>query len=275
MVDPAAVDDVDGRPHGARLLGARRPRRSAATAPARRGTPARPPSTTRTIVAALLDGAAPVDDDDRAAHQAVQRHADQLPVPPLLRHPRRRTATPARTRCADGRVLLVRDYYQLADSDFWWSDVAADVPYHNLTAALVLDGVRIDRITDFGTTNTDARGLPRPPRRLRPVHHRRPAAGRLRPVPPTSIDAIVAAVRTAQSAHTATSRPWTATRRSAAAPTCTSRFLRPFAEEAGVADELDWTVPRDIPGPLYELVSAMEGDNAGVADDGPYYAPLA
>jgi hypothetical protein len=51
-------------------------------------------------------------------------------------------------------------------------------------------------------------------------------------------------------------------------------FLRPYAEEAGLAD-VDWTVPRDIPGPLYGLVSAMEGDNAGVEDDGPYYAPLA
>ena len=28
------------------------------------------------------------------------------------------------------------------------------------------------RITDFGTANTDARGLPRPPRRLRALHHR-------------------------------------------------------------------------------------------------------
>jgi hypothetical protein len=41
-----------------------------------------------------------------------------------------------------------------------------------------------------------------------------------------------------------------------------------------MADDFDWSAPRDIPGPLYELVSAMEGDNTGVADDGPYYEPL-
>ena len=48
-------------------------------------------------------------------------------------------------------------------------------------------------------------------------------------------------------------------------------FLRPFAEIAGVADELDWTVPRDLPPPAYEFMSAMQGENAGVADDGAYY----
>jgi hypothetical protein len=52
-------------------------------------------------------------------------------------------------------------------------------------------------------------------------------------------------------------------------------FLRPFAAEAGIENELDWTVPRDIDPTLYEMVSAMEGDNTGVQDDGPYYAPLA
>ena len=48
-------------------------------------------------------------------------------------------------------------------------------------------------------------------------------------------------------------------------------FLRPFAEIAGVADELDWTVPRDVPEPLYQLFSAIQGENASVPDDGPYY----
>ena len=48
-------------------------------------------------------------------------------------------------------------------------------------------------------------------------------------------------------------------------------FLRPFAEVAGVADELDWTVPRDLPEPLYQLFSAIQGENAGIPDDVPYY----
>jgi hypothetical protein len=51
-------------------------------------------------------------------------------------------------------VLVVRDFYDLAESDFWWSDVARDVPYRNLTASLVLEGVTVDRVTDFGTSYT-------------------------------------------------------------------------------------------------------------------------
>ena len=45
-------------------------------------------------------------------------------------------------------------------------------------------------------------------------------------------------------------------------------------KEAGLVDDLDWTVPRDIPPILYEMVSAMEGDNGGLDDAGPYYSPL-
>ena len=53
----------------------------------------------------------------------------------------------------DGRVLLVRDFHKLGVSDFWWSDVAAEMPYRHLTAALVLDGVEVTA-TDFGSSNT-------------------------------------------------------------------------------------------------------------------------
>ena len=38
-------------------------------------------------------------------------------------------------------------------------------------------------------------------------------------------------------------------------------FLRPFAEVAGVAGELDWTVPRDTIGPVYDAMSQIEGTN--------------
>jgi hypothetical protein len=50
-------------------------------------------------------------------------------------------------------------------------------------------------------------------------------------------------------------------------------FLRPLAQIAGVADELDWTVPRDLPEPVYEMLSAIDGTNSGV-DEGPYYELL-
>jgi hypothetical protein len=148
------------------------------------------------------------------------------------------------------------------------------VPYRNLTAALVLDGVRIDRITDFGTTYTTPESY---------LDHLvgfglfttdgQPPGG-LRPVPLDELEAIVAAVRPAQSALYRSVATMDRHEKIRCGAYVYFSFLRPYAVEAGLTD-VDWTVPRDIPGPLYELVSAMEGDNAGVEDDGPYYAPLA
>jgi hypothetical protein len=173
----------------------------------------------------------------------------------------------------DGRVLLVRDYYHLAESDFPWSGVAAGVPHRNLTAALILDGVTIDRTTDFGTSYTTPEdyldhlvGFA--------LYEPDPTTGALSPVSLDTLDSIVAAVRAAQSAHYRAIAAMTRDEKIRCGAYVYFSFLRPFAEEAGIADELDWTVPRDIDPVLYEMVSAMEGDNAGVTDEGPYYSPL-
>jgi hypothetical protein len=173
----------------------------------------------------------------------------------------------------DGRVALVRDYYQMGVSDFWWSDVACDVPYQHLTATFVLDGVTIDRITDFGTSNTTPEdyldhvvgfGLAAPD----------PTTGELRPVALDELDSIVTKIRGAQSAHYRNIAKMTRDEKIRCGAYVYFGFLRPFAQEAGIENELDWTVPRDIDPVLYEMVSAMEGDNSGVQDEGPYYAPL-
>lgn len=176
-------------------------------------------------------------------------------------------------RLPDGRVLLVRDYYHLARSDFPWSEVAASVPHRNLTAALVLDGVTLDRVTDFGTTYTTPEdyldhlvGFA--------LYEPDPRTGALTPVGLDTLDAIVADVRVAQSAHYRSIAGMTRDEKIRCGAYVYFSFLRPFAEEAGIVDELDWTVPRDIDPTLYEMVSAMEGDNSGVQDDGPYYSPL-
>ena len=150
------------------------------------------------------------------------------------------------------------------------------MPYRNLTAALVLDDVQIIAITDFGTSYTTPEyyldhlvgfGLfttdGQPPGELRPVpleRARRPSSRRsVRRSPRTT--ASVAAMDRARE------DPLRGVR---------VLLLPPAVRRGGRRwPTLDWTVPRDIPGPLYELVSAMEGDNAGVDDDGPYYAPLA
>jgi hypothetical protein len=226
------------------------------------------------IVDQLRAGVTPVDDEDRL--RITRFNATLIAYLFLLYFDTRVGAGDSGPYpLPDGRVLLVRDYYQLADSDFWWSDVAAAVPYRNLTAALLLDGVRVDRITDFGTTYTTPEdyldhlvgfGLfttdGQPP-------------GALAPVPRSELEAIVAAVRPAQSALYRAVAAMDRHEKIRCGAYVYFSFLRPYAAEAGLADALDWTVPRDIPGPLYELVSAMEGDNAGVADEGPYYAPLA
>ena len=173
----------------------------------------------------------------------------------------------------DGRTLIVRDYYRLAQSDFWWSDVAADVPYQNLTAALVLDDVDV-RITDFGTANTTPEDYL--DRLVSFGLYTTDGAddGSLRPVSDDEIDGLLAAVRKAQSQHYRNIAAMTRDEKIRCGAYVYFSFLKPFADVAGVGDELDWTVPRDVPEPLYQLLSAMEGENAGVGDEEHYYDPM-
>jgi hypothetical protein len=168
------------------------------------------------------------------------------------------------------RTLLVRDFYRLSAGDFPWSDVAKDVPYHHLTAALVLDGVT-STFTDFGTSNHTPEDY---------LDHLVGFAlyttddlppGELRLVPEDEYDTIVAAVRAAQSQHYRNIAAMSRDEKIRAGAYVYFTFLRPFAEVAGVADELDWTVPRDLPEPAYQLMSAMQGENAGVPEDEAYY----
>jgi len=173
----------------------------------------------------------------------------------------------------DGGTLLVRDYYQLAESDFAWSHVAAGVPYRNLTAALVLDGVDV-RVNDWGTSLTEpedyldhlvAFGLYTTDGPDRP----------LRPVPASEWDGLLAAVRKAQADHYRQVAAMSRRQKIDAGAYVYFSFLRPFAEVAGVADDLDWTVPRDSVGPLYDALEPFTGEGAEMDDTGPYYAPLA
>jgi hypothetical protein len=95
--------------------------------------------------------------------------------------------------------------------------------------------------------------------------------GELRLVPPAERDGIVAAVRSSQSQHYRNIAAMTRDEKIRAGAYVYFTFLRPFAEIAGVADELDWAVPRDLPEHVYALMSAMQGENAGVPDDEAYY----
>jgi hypothetical protein len=172
----------------------------------------------------------------------------------------------------DGRTLLVRDYYRLGESDFWWSGVARDVPYRNLTAGLVLDGVDV-RVTDFGSSVTDPEdyldrlvgfGL----------FTTDTDDGSLRPVPPDEIDPLVATVRRVQAQHYRAIAAMSRDDKIRCGAYVYFTFLKPFAEVAGVADELDWTVPKVLPETVYEFLSAIEDADVTIDPDEEYYAPI-
>jgi hypothetical protein len=172
-------------------------------------------------------------------------------------------------RLPDGRTLLVRDFYRMARSDFWWSDVASELPYHHLTAALVLDDVDL-HVTDFGTSITSPEdyldrvvgfGL-----------FTTDTPGRsLAPVALDEMPSIIEQVRRVQARHYRHIAAMSRDEMIRCGAYVYFTFLRPFAEVAGVADELDWTVPLALPAPAYELFSAITGDEEGLDPDADYY----
>ncbi len=173
----------------------------------------------------------------------------------------------------DGRVLIVRDFYRMGPSDFPWSSVAAPMPYQYLTAALVLDGVDV-RVTDFGTSNTTPEdyldhlvgfGLfttDTPDRSLRPVDL-------------DELDGLVATIRKVNAQHYRNVAAMSRDEMIRCGAYVYFTFLRPFAEVAGVADQLDWSVPRDLPEPVYQLLSAINGEDVPFDAEARYYEPLA
>lgn len=222
------------------------------------------------IAQQLLEGTVAVDDEQRSVIKRL--NATLVSYGFLMWFDTRSGAQdtgPYSVPGHDGQVMLVRDFTQLASSDFWWSNVAADVPYSNLTAALVLDDVKF-RVTDFGTSYTTPEDY-----LDRLVHFglftTDDTTGEIRQIPLDEVDAIVAAVRKAQSAHYRNIAAMDRDEKIRCGAYVYFSFLRPFALAAGIAEQLDWTVPRDIPDPLYDFVSQLEGDNAAAATDGPYY----
>lgn len=184
----------------------------------------------------------------------------------------------------DGRTLIVRDFYRMSQSDYWWSDVAAEVPFSHLVAGLVLRDTEV-RITDFGTSNTtpedyldrlvgfslfttDAGGADGA------------SDGELRQVPLEAIDELMITVRRVQSQHYRNIAAMSRDEMIRCGAYVYFTFLRPFAEIAGVADQLDWTVPRDVPQPVYDLLVALGSDvdtqSASLDDEEPhtYYLPV-
>ncbi len=224
------------------------------------------------LVATLVAAVAPVDAEDR---DRIKRFNATLVAYLFLLYfdTRVGSSDTGPYPLPDGRRLVVRDFYQMGESDFWWSDVAGHLPYRNLTAALVLDGVDVS-ITDFGTARTTPEDY---------LDHLvgfslwttdtdgGAGGGPLRPVPLDRLDGIMAEVRRAQAALYRSIAAMSRDDKVRCGAYVYFSILAPFADLAGVADDVDWSVPLALPGDWYDLFSAMEGTNTGVTDDGPYY----
>jgi len=173
-------------------------------------------------------------------------------------------------RLADGRTMLVRDFNEFGAGYFPWStEVCAELPHSNLCCAFVLDDVKVTA-NDWGTSTTD------------PVDYFSRLAsfamfdstdGVLTPIPASELVDIAAAVKRAQAALYRLIAGMTRTEKIDAGAFVYFTFLRPFAVAAGVADQLDWTVPRDSLD-LYGAFSMVEGvpDAAPYDPTVPYYA---
>jgi hypothetical protein len=173
----------------------------------------------------------------------------------------------------DGRTLLVRQFSRIGVSHFPWSaEVCGDIPCDNVLAAFVLDGVRHVEVTDWGTSITDPGDY---------LPHVAAAGvfsvtgdGELAPLDDGGVDALSQAVKSAQRALYRLVAGMTRAEKIDAGAYVYFTFLHPFAEAAGVADRLDWTVPRDSTD-LYAALSMFVGAPEVDADESvPYYPPL-
>lgn len=224
------------------------------------------------VIRTLLDGVAPIDDSQRL--RIKRWNATVMSYLFLLYFDTRvGTGDSGPYPLPDGRVLLVRDFYRMGRSDFWWSETAEAMPYSNLTAALVLDGVDL-KVNDWGTSITDPEdyldrlvgfGL----------FTTDTADGSLRHIPLSDLDAILDEVRTTQKRLYRTIAGMTRDEKIACGAYVYFTFPRPLAEAAGVADQLDWMVPKATVGAMYDMISPIEGSDTPPEPDVAYYAPLA
>ena len=207
------------------------------------------------MVAHLAAGATRVDDERRdrirRANATLINHLFLLYFDTRVGH-----ADTGPYRLEDGRTMIVRDFYRLGESDFSWSGVAAGVPFRNLTAALVLDPEVEVSITDYGTTISSPEDYLEHLSGFGLYTTDGVAPGGL-PVPLSDqdLEATAAAAKVAQRQHYRDIVAMDRDERIACGAYVYFTFLRPFAEIAGVADEIDWTCPRDTPADLYPLVT--------------------
>jgi hypothetical protein len=173
-------------------------------------------------------------------------------------------------RLPDGRVLLLRAMHKVAVSDFAWSGaVASDVPYNDMLAAFVLDGVQL-RVTDFGTSLTEPDDYLS---RVQGFALFDTTGGTLRPIPRTEFDDLRATIKTTQKDLYRLIAGMEHREKLNAGAYVYFSFLRPFAVVAGNVDALDWTVPRDSLD-LYPLLELVRGTPEGPEETVETYYPV-
>ncbi|HTD50881.1 MAG TPA: hypothetical protein VK771_09790 [Acidimicrobiia bacterium] len=171
----------------------------------------------------------------------------------------------------DGRVLLLRAFNGLGPSHLPWSAaVASEMPYSEVLAAFILDGVDL-HVTDFGTSVTSPEDYLS---RVVQFALFDVASGVPRPILDDGVDALAAAAKAAQRQLYRTIAGMERRAKIDAGAYVYFTFLRPFAELAGVG--ADWTVPRDSVD-LYPLLELVDGAMPGGVEQetvDTYYAPI-
>jgi hypothetical protein len=225
------------------------------------------------LVAELVDGCTPITDDASRASLSKLNAALTSYLFLLYFDTRAGYQDTGPYRLDDGRTLLVRDFNEMAVSHFPWSAaIAGDLPHANLTLAFVLEDTQV-KTNDWGTTVTE------------PVDYMKnvvaagvfdPTGGTLTPVAPSEYADVLAAVKRAQKDLYRLIAGMSRKEKIDAGAYVYFTFLYPFAAVAGIAEELDWTVPRDSLD-LYEGLSLFDGiPDGGVTFDPdiPYYPPI-
>ena len=192
----------------------------------------------------------------------AQRVAHVVSLLALVRHPLRATRTPVRTCSPTAGSLLLRAFNESRS-------VALSVECRDRRGPAVLRRARGVRARGRRPARHRLRDVGDRPRdylvdvvefALFDVEPGELAADRRR-----RLDALAAAVKTAQASCTAPSPGWNAAPKIDAGAYVYFTFLRPFAELAGV--ELDWTVPRDSLD-LYPFLELVDGAMPGDVDGG-------
>jgi hypothetical protein len=171
-------------------------------------------------------------------------------------------------RLDDGRVLLLRRYNKLGRSHFAWS---IDMPFGEVLGAFVLRDVEL-RVTDFGTSVTKPEDYWS---HVDACAFFDVADGRLTPIDDAGRETLAKGAKDGQRALYRMIAGMERNAKIDAGAYVYFTFLRPFAEVAGIAEQLDWTVPRDSMD-LYPFLSLIDGSMEGAPEELPetYYAPL-